>query len=63
MPKNPSKVAIGARLGADEMEKAPLQTKPKAKEAAKTERTEKGCAKSSPKAKNDERQKLLLKQK
>ena len=47
-----------ARLGADEMEKAPLQTKPKAKEAAKTEKEQKKAVpKSSLKAKNDEKAK------
>ena len=54
--KSGVKSAIGARLGADEMEKAPLQTKPKAKEAAKTEMEQKKAVpKSSPKAKNDEK--------
>ena len=54
--KSGVKSAIGARLGADEMEKAPLQTKPK--EAAKTEKEQKKAVpKSSPKAKNDEKSK------
>jgi|TARA_Y100000022_G_scaffold41351_2_gene34115 large subunit ribosomal protein L21 len=62
--KSGVKSAIGARLGADEMEKAPLQTKPKAKEAAKTEKEQKKAVpKSSPKAKNDEKAKAAPKTK
>ena len=62
--KSGVKSAIGARLGADEMENAPLQTKPKAKEAAKTEKEQKKAVpKSSPKAKNDEKAKAAPKTK
>ena len=62
--KSGVKSAIGARLGADEMEKAPLQTKPKAKEAAKTEKEQKkACPKVVQKQRMMKSQKLLPKQK
>ena len=60
--KSGVKSAVGARLGADEMEKASLQTKPK--EAAKTEKEQKKAVpKTSPKAKNDEKSKAAPKTK
>ena len=60
--KSGVKSAVGARLGADEMEKASLKTKPK--EAAKTEKEQKKAVpKSSPKAKNDEKSKAAPKTK